>query len=160
MSKKMKRPQARSAQKQAAAVKPAQPAKKVGRGLKRASSIGSVDSNNGDEDERAQPSARKSAFASAGAQAAETGQPAKGRKHEKRLRRCAKQRAKLAESAQQAFTKALVKSVQGAVRKQEDQMQAPKSTAPKRKKTKAEYKAEHIQRLRRGNGHIDISYLK
>lgn len=136
--------------------KPVQPVRQNGRGLKRANSVGSANSNSDSEDEKTKATAEKAVPQSADAQAAVEGQQVNRKRHGKHLRRKQRQRAKLAECAQEAFAKASVKAMMGPVRK--PQAEATKSTG--RKKTKAEYKAEHIQRLRQGASYIDNSYLK
>ena len=138
----------------------AQPAKQSNRGLKRANSVGSVDSNSDSEDEQARYDARQPAAQSASPSAAKEGQSKVTPTHKKlgkHTRRKLRQKAKLAECAQEAFAKAALKAQQGPVKATQPQPGVKKDIG--RKKTKAEYKAEHIQRLRQGTRYIDNSYL-
>ncbi|KAA6420978.1 MAG: hypothetical protein FRX49_09118 [Trebouxia sp. A1-2] len=64
-------------------------------------------------------------------------------------------KTRLEECAQEAFAKAALKAQQGPVKAPQPQPGVKKDIG--RKKTKAEYKAEHIKRLRRGTRHIDNS---
>jgi len=151
---------ARAAEDAHSVVRAAQPAKQSSRGLKRANSVGSVDSNSDSEDEQARSDGRQPGAQCASPSAAKEGQskvtPA-FKKLGKHTRRRLKQQAKLAECAQEAFAKAAFKAQQGSAKAPQPQPGVKKDIG--RKKTKAEYKAEHIQRLRQGTRYIDNSYL-
>jgi len=119
-----------------------------------------VDSNSDSEDEQARSDARQPAAQSASPSAAKEGQSKvtpSYKKLGKHTRRRLKQQAKLAECAQEAFAKAAFKAQQGSAKAPQPQPGVKKDIG--RKKTKAEYKAEHIQRLRQGTRYIDNSYL-
>lgn len=151
---------ARAAEDAHSVVRIAQPAKQSNRGLKRTNSVGSVDSNSDSEDEQARSDARQPAVQSASASTAKEGQ-SKARPTYKKLgkhtRRKLRQKAKLAECAQEAFAKAALKAQQGSAKAPQPQPGVKRDIG--RKKTKAQYKAEHIQRLRQGTRHVDNTYL-
>ncbi len=119
-----------------------------------------MDSNSDSEDEQATSDARKPAAQSVSPSTAKEGQ-SKARPTNQKLgkhtRRKLRQKAKLAECAQEAFAKAALKAQQGSAKAPQPQPGVKRDTG--RKKTKAEYKAEHIQRLRQGTRYIDNSYL-